>query len=86
MFLTFPVLSKGEGHQTALCTIHLNYDKNVPDCNKCGMKMNEIYIVEGCVYQPDDIHIHFSHKHFDPNLTFREHYCYPKRQFYDSAR
>ena len=85
MFLTFPVLAQN-AYSTAQVTIHLNYDKKVPDCKVCGMKMNEIYIIAGCKYTPDDIHIHFSHQHYDPNLTFREHYCYPAKQFYDSAK
>jgi hypothetical protein len=74
------------GFPTARISIHLNYDSKVPDCQEYGMKMNEIYITESCIYHQNDIHLHFSHQHYDPNRTFRAHYCYPEKKFYDSTK
>lgn len=84
MFLTFPTL--GQGYPTLTVKVFITHESLVPECNTCGQKMNEIYIVDGCIYSPEKIHTHFSHKHYEDNQDFREHYCIESSNHYSSAK
>lgn len=85
MFITFPVLGDS-GLATINTRIFLSRDDMIPNCKDCAQTMNELYIVSGCSLQTDEeksIHIHFSHRHYEQNMSYRTHYCIATKKSYD---